>query len=302
MLTLLIGLVLVGVVGALVARVAALPRINALARVEQVAGYGLADAAPTVIETKGAGEPALQRLASSVGTAVATRVEKIDLEEIRRMLLQAGHYNTRAETFVGYQVLGTLVVIALLILRADTTLLGIVTAVGILVCAPVVPQVMLKRSARRRVQTIEDDLPDLIDLLIVTVEAGLSLSSSLKTASRRVQGPLGEELRLAMQEQRMGLPVSDVLQNMLQRGDSPSMRSFVRSLVQGETLGVSIGTIMRNLAHEMRARRRSRAEERANKAPVKMLFPLIFLIFPALLIVLLGPAVMEITKALGAIA
>ena len=97
----------------------------------------------------------------------------------------------------------------------------------------------------------------------------------------------------------MGLSTSEALRNMLDRCDTPSMRSFVRAVIQGETLGVSIGQIMRNLAVETRKRRRAAAEERAQKAPIKMLFPLIFLIFPAMFIILLGPALFAITKALG---
>ena len=96
----------------------------------------------------------------------------------------------------------------------------------------------------------------------------------------------------------MGLSTAESLSNMMARIDSPSMRSFVRSILQGEQLGVSIGQIMRNLAAEMRKRRRAAAEERAHKAPIKMLFPLVFLIFPSLFIVLLYPALVQIGESL----
>jgi tight adherence protein C len=104
-----------------------------------------------------------------------------------------------------------------------------------------------------------------------------------------------------MQEQRMGLSTNQALGNILERSDTPAMRSFVRAVIQGETLGVSIGTMMRNLALEMRTRRRQEAQERVQKAPLKMLFPLIFLIFPALLIVLLYPAVHELLSGFSSI-
>ena len=97
----------------------------------------------------------------------------------------------------------------------------------------------------------------------------------------------------------MGLSTNASLTNMLGRCETPSMRSFVRSILQGETLGVSIGTIMRNLAVETRKRRRQHAEERAQKAPIKMLFPLILLMFPSLFIVLLFPALYTFMKAFG---
>jgi tight adherence protein C len=119
-------------------------------------------------------------------------------------------------------------------------------------------------------------------------------------AAERLEGPLGTELRLTLQEQRMGLGVNDALEGMLRRCETPSLRTFVRSVIQGENLGVSTGQIMRNLAVEMRKRRRATAEERAQKAPVKMLFPLIFLIFPAMFVVLLGPAIYSIGKVFDA--
>ena len=98
----------------------------------------------------------------------------------------------------------------------------------------------------------------------------------------------------------MGLSSSEALEGMMHRVDTPGIRQFVRAITQGETLGVSIGTIMRNLAVEMRKRRRQAAEERAQKAPIKILFPLVFLIFPAMFIVLLGPVFYSIGKIFGA--
>jgi tight adherence protein C len=97
----------------------------------------------------------------------------------------------------------------------------------------------------------------------------------------------------------MGLSLEEAIKNMLARADTPAMRSFVRSVLQAETLGVSIGQILRSLAVEMRKRRRASAEERAQKAPVKILFPLIFLIFPAMFVILLGPAAFQFIEAFG---
>ena len=97
----------------------------------------------------------------------------------------------------------------------------------------------------------------------------------------------------------MGLSTNEALRNLLERCDTPLMRSFVRSVLQGETLGVSIGQIMRDLAVDMRKRRRAAAEERAQKAPIKLLFPLVFLIFPAMFVVILGPAVFSFLDTFG---
>src|SRR6266516_4300726 len=108
---------------------------------------------------------------------------------------------------------------------------------------------------------------------------------------------LGEELQLTLPEQNMGLSNQEALLNMLSRCDTASMRSFVRSIVHGETLGVSIGQIMRDLAQEMRRRRRAVAQEKAQKAPIKILFPLVLLIFPAMFVILLGPALFMFFRA-----
>jgi tight adherence protein C len=161
----------------------------------------------------------------------------------------------------------------------------------------VLPHAIVRRRGRLRLVEIDDALPDLIDLLVVTVEAGLSFAASLRLAAERVQGPLGQELRLTLQEQNLGLATNEALENLLTRVDTPSLRSFVRSVLQGETLGVSIGLILRNIANDMRKRRRASAEERAHKAPVKMLFPLILFIFPAMFVVILVPAVFSFLDA-----
>src|SRR5438445_795732 len=129
------------------------------------------------------------------------------------------------------------------------------------------------------------------------VIAGLGLSAAFQLASERLSGPLGEELRIVLQEQRMGLQLLQAMENMLGRCDTPAMRSFVRAMVQGERLGVSVGQILRSLAVEMRKRRRAKAEEQAQKAPLKILFPLVFLIFPAMFVVILGPAVISVFQA-----
>jgi tight adherence protein C len=143
-------------------------------------------------------------------------------------------------------------------------------------------------------------VPELVDLLVTTIEAGIGFGSALQLSARRVRDPLGSELRLTLGEQAMGLTMSEALQNMLERTNrSTSMRAFVQSIVQGETMGVSMGRTLRDLAVDMRKRRKQAAEERAQKAPIKLLFPLTFLILPAMLLVILTPAVRAISHGLG---
>jgi tight adherence protein C len=121
----------------------------------------------------------------------------------------------------------------------------------------------------------------------------------LQLVARRVEGPLAQELRISLREQAMGLTVEDALQNMLKRVDTLTVRAFVQAIIQGELLGVSIGKVLRDLATDMRKRRRQMAEERAQKAPTKILFPLVFLILPALFIIVLGGPIMGMAKTFG---
>jgi tight adherence protein C len=161
------------------------------------------------------------------------------------------------------------------------------------------PAAMVRTRGQRRLDVIDRELPELIDVLTVTVEAGLSVGGSLQLIADRFDGPLGDELRLTLQEQKMGMSTDVALKGFVERCDTPSVRAFVRAVLQGNSLGVSIGVMLRNTAAEARKRRRGLARERAQRAPVKLLFPLVFLIFPAMLIVLMYPTAYNIVQALG---
>ena len=126
----------------------------------------------------------------------------------------------------------------------------------------------------KRAAEIERETPDLIDQLVVSLEAGIGFSAALQKGVDRLGGALGQEMRLALQEQRIGASLTESLQQLRERVDSPNLQTFVRAVVQGERLGVSIGNIMRDLAIDMRKRRRQMAEEQAQKTPVKLLLPL----------------------------
>jgi tight adherence protein C len=243
--------------------------------------------------------PPLMGLAQRIGRLVQGGLG-VGEQGIRRDLLAAGMYQTDPLTIVGYRVLAVVAFVGVWIwLGASAGVSAGIVIVGLVFFAVLgwmLPVIIIRRRGRERTARIEYELPELIDVLVVTLEAGLSFLASLHMAASRLEGPLGVELRLMLQEQRMGLGMNEALEGMLRRADTPSLRTFVRSIIQGETLGVSIGQIMRNLAVEMRKRRRAAAEERAQKAPIKMLFPLIFLIFPAMFVIILGPAAFQIGK------
>lgn len=236
--------------------------------------------------------------ASFLGARLNGLVPWFTEDRARRALLAAGMYMTEPRRLMGYQVLSGLALPVFWLLSGPVSTVPLVFgAVGIAAGGFWAPMLVVNRRGRSRLEQIEYELPELVDLLVVTLEAGVSFAGSMQLASERVQGPLGEELRLSLQEQRMGLSTADALRNLMLRADTPSIRSFVRSILQGEQLGVSTGQIMRNLASEMRKRRRSAAEERAQKAPVKLLFPLIFLMFPAMFVILIGPAAFRFAES-----
>jgi tight adherence protein C len=297
-----LGLICASVV--LVCRAAGLSRARSRARVGQLAAYGYAAAAPVEAPTRARPlSGSVNRVAGFLGGFASRRLQSLSEAELRRELMAAGMYRMSPVTLAGYRVIGAITFpVTLLWLSSTSGMQGpLVLLLVPLVCAIgwLAPMTVVRRRARDRLTRIDDDLPELVDLLVVTVESGLGFAGSLQLAAEPLQGPLGDELRLTLQEQAMGLPSAQALDNILTRADTPAMRSFIRSVQQGEALGVSIGQIMRNLALEMRQRRRASAEARAQRAPVKMLFPLVLLIFPVMFIVLLTPAILSIGAAFG---
>jgi tight adherence protein C len=301
-----IVLLFVGAAVVLVVRALALPRLRMATHLRQIETYGLhADLAP--VPVPGARPPlgwAINSIAESVGHSAIARVGALKPLP-RRDLTSAGYYSLSEEAFHGYRVLTAITVPGLLVVEllaagSNSALAVLMTILAATTCWVLFGGTVRRRS-ERRLEEIDRELPELIDVLTATIEAGLGFAGSLQLVANRFQGPLGFELRLALQEQRMGLSTNHALENVLSRSDTPAMRSFIRAVLQGETLGVSIGTMMRNLAVEMRTRRRQAAQERVQKAPLKMLFPLIFLIFPALLIVLLYPAIHALLSGFSAI-
>jgi tight adherence protein C len=298
---LILGLFFVAVCVAGVLRLMTAPRARAIQRVAEIEAYG--SSSDPALATIGLGvdvpRGGVSDLAGRIGGLVVRRLGRVSESDLRAELMAAGMYGVSPRTLLGYRVLAAIVFPALILLLGSASGLAVVLALAMIGLGWMLPLTIVRRRARRRIDQIDRALPDLVDLLVVTVEAGLGFSGSLRVATDQFAGPLSDELRLTLQEQAMGLSMSDALVHLLRRADTPSMRSFVRSVIQGESLGVSTGTIMRNISVEMRKRRRKAAEERAQKAPIKLLFPLVFLIFPTMFIVLLLPAVFSLQHILS---
>jgi tight adherence protein C len=299
-LILLIGLLLTAVAVVLIARGFMVGRLRTNATLGNIGRYGFTG--PIELTPEGGFKGFLDDVAAGVGNFILRTLRVGNEDSLRKQLVSAGMYNVTPRMLMGYQLFAAIVLPALWIwmcvaagLSTALAILGLIVAI---VLGWMAPTVYVGRRAEQRLYRIDYDMPELIDLLVVMVEAGLSLTAALQMASNRLKGPLGEELRIATQEQRMGLPLLQTLENMLNRCPTPAVRSFVRAMVQGERLGVSVGAILRSLALEMRKRRRAQAEERAQKAPIKILFPLVFMIFPAMFLVLLGPALFAVFDAL----
>jgi tight adherence protein C len=303
---LLTGLLLTATSILLVLRAFALGRPTTGRMLARIGAYGFQDADGATQSPSRPLSSQLDVLAGTLGGFLSGRIKRLGEEELRDQLQSAGMFTTSPRKFTGYRLLLAVTLPLLWLWLAANGGSGPAKIFfGFLIAIYLGwqgPMIYVKRRARLRLERIDHEIPELIDLLVTTVEAGMSFNASLQLAARRFKGPLGQELRLAIQEQEMGLATNEALENMLTRANTSAMRSFIRSVLQVETLGVSIGKILRDLAIEMRKRRRQQAEERAQKAPTKMLFPLVLLIFPAIFVVLLGPAVIQILKALKGIA
>lgn len=167
-------------------------------------------------------------------------------------------------------------------------------AIFLPVLAYFAPDIVIHSRGAERQKAIQLELPNTLDQMLISVEAGLGFESAMSRAGQNGKGPLSEELVRTLQDLQVGRSRKDAYLAMAQRTDVPDLRSFVRSVVQADAYGIGLAGVLRLQAKQMRLKRRQRAEEKAMKIPVKVLFPLMFCILPVLFIVIIGPAVINV--------
>jgi len=222
-------------------------------------------------------------------------------DDLARLLRAAGlAQRLTVSGFLALRVAATAVALGIGTLVAMSSSVGrgvvAVVALGALgYCAPIV---VVNALARRRRRLVAPALPDALDLVAVCVEAGLGLDAAIQQLTEQTSGPLADELDQTLSEMRVGASRQEALRNLAERVDVPEVTRAVRSIAQAEQHGSSLARTLGILAHEARQKRQVVAEGEANKAPVKMLFPTVAFIFPALFVVVLGPALITIYQSL----
>jgi tight adherence protein C len=177
------------------------------------------------------------------------------------------------------------------------------SAGGVLFCSVafaglgfIAPDFYVSSRARTRKERIRAELPDALDLMAVSVEAGMGFDGAISKLTEHMHGPLADEFALTLSEIRIGESRPDALKKLADRTGTPELSSFVRAIIQADQLGISLGRILRVQATDSRLKRQAAAEEKAMKAPIKMLFPTVLFIFPAMFLVILGPAFLNLSK------
>jgi tight adherence protein C len=245
--------------------------------------------------------PLMRRL-SGVGTRLTSR-ERVGRTESK--LAEAGYpYGLRTIDFMGLKVVAAIVISGLAFLLIGVALRSPVMTTlavsgGALVLGFFVPDYWLTTRIRSRQKAILLAIPDTLDLLTISVKAGLGFDAALGKVIEKTEGPLTDEFRRALAEVRIGKPRRDALKEMVARTNVPALTNFIGAIVQAEQLGVAIANVLEVQSEQLRIERRQRAEEMAAKAPIKMLFPLVGCIFPSMFIVILGPALILIVTNLG---
>lgn len=249
-------------------------------------------------------ERVIKPLLSSAGQALSRYLPQRAATRINERLVAAGRtigYNQFLATKAVAGALTTLLCFAVLLPltppgdRSRFVLLFVLA----IVAAYKLPDYLLSRRLEERRHQLERQLPDAMDLLCISVEAGLGFDGAIQKVAEKFADPISTEFAAYLTETRLGRPRSEALRNLATRAGTTDMRSFTGAVIQAEQLGVSISRVLRSQSESIRVRRKQRIEEMAMKVPVKMLIPMALFILPCVFIVVLGPALIQIAAAFG---
>jgi tight adherence protein C len=306
------GLLIVGLVAIFVALALGVMTFGAISTERRQVGRSLAavnalHAAPSAFRQE-LNKPFAERVLAP-GMARLTRLgrrltRKDQVARIRHRLELAGNPpEWDVDRVIALKVLG--LVAGLLIGVAVPVLMhaGALPLIGVAalftIAGYLAPNMYIYQLGYNRTEKMRRELPDALDLLTISVEAGLAFDAGLSQVARNTTGPIAEEFFRVLQEMQIGLGRSEAMRSLGERTDLPELRAFVTSMVQADAFGIPIAQVLRVQARELRIKRTQRAEELAQKVPVKILFPLIFCILPALFVVIIGPAAIQIFHSFG---
>lgn len=243
--------------------------------------------------------PILEKLATMTTRSMPAK-KRISLHH--KLMMAGNPWDLTPNEFMVIQygiVLGLPALVVLVLVPLGTPFSKVsLFAIGAAIVGTILPEYLLKLRAARRQEEIQKTLPDVLDLLTVSVEAGLGFDAALVKVVEKTQGVLSVEFHRVLQESKMGKPRRDALRDLATRTGVEDLAAFVGAIIQADQLGVSIGNVLRLQSEQMRLKRRQRAEEKAMKAPIKMLIPMVIFIFPTIFIVLIGPALIEIVESM----
>jgi tight adherence protein C len=291
---LVFGLASLGLAAFLIGEVATLPARQREGNLRRASTYGARRRPAGGRGQEGFRERAVEPMKMGLAHAVLKLSPRMSVDKVSRRLMGAGVGRSLTPTtflaskaifavcgFVGGTFLGGL---------TGKGSLGILLAIVFALIGFVLPDLFVSFKARGRREEIRAGLPDALDLLAVSVEAGLGFDAAISKLTEHMEGPLIDEFALSLGEMRIGETRRAALEKMVQRVQAPEIASFVRAIIQADELGISLGRILRVQATDTRNKRQAAAEEKAMKAPIKMLFPTALFIFPAMFLIILGPA------------
>jgi tight adherence protein C len=292
-------LVLVGLVGLFLILRSRTPSQSIEERLNELTASGQSFSLEEIELSLPFSQRVLVPLLEGIGRIAQRFTPQNTIESMRHKLELGGiAHKIKAVQFLSIRIIGSLVLGMLSLLIAFAGSIPFVQRLLMIVVAFVlgylVPGIWLGSKISRRQKDVLKALPDALDLLTICVEAGLDFSSAMQKVAEKWDNELSFAFLRTVQEMQLGKLRREALRNMADSMDVPDVTSFVAAIVQADALGVSMAKVMRIQSDTMRMKRRQRAEEKARQAPVKMMLPLVFFIFPTILIVLLGPAIIQI--------